>query len=143
MDFKMYVPCLFGLEGLVADELKRLNMRDVKADNGHVTFTGDKGDNTRSSVNLRTGERIMLIVGQSRASSFDELFEGVKSMSWEKFIPIDGAFPVKGHSLNSILHSIPDCQRIIKKAIVERLKSNTNYSGFRNPGQNTRYSFLL
>ena len=143
MDFKMYVPCLFGLEGLVADELKRLNMRDVKADNGHVTFTGDKGDIARANINLRTGERIMLIVGQSRASSFDELFEGVKSMSWEKFIPIDGAFPVKGHSLNSILHSIPDCQRIIKKAIVERLKSKYKLQWLQESGAKYQVQFSI
>jgi putative N6-adenine-specific DNA methylase len=143
MDFKMYVPRLFGLEGLVSDELKHLNMREVKADNGHVTFVGDKTDIARANINLRTGERVMLIVGQTKAATFDDLFEGVKAMQWEKFIPIDGAFPVKGHSLNSALHSIPDCQRIIKKAIVERLKAKYKLQWLQESGAKYQVQFAI
>ena len=116
------VPCLFGLEGLCADELKRLNMDSVRAENGRVCFSGHAIDIARANINLRTGERVLLTVGETGALSFDELFEGVRAMPWERYIPIDGVFPVKGHSLNSKLHSIPDCQSIVKKAIVERLK---------------------
>lgn len=122
MDFKMCVPSLFGLEGLVSDELKRLNMRDVCAENGRVLFTGDKRDIARANVNLATGERVLLVIGSFTAETFDQLFEGVKALPWENYVPMDGKFPVKGHALDSKLHSIPDCQSIIKKAIVERLK---------------------
>jgi len=111
------------LEGLCADELKRLKFDNVKADNGRVEFSGGESDIAKANINIRTGERVLLIVGETNANSFDELFEGVKAMPWEKYIPTDGAFPVKGHSLGSKLHSIPDCQKIIKKAVVERLRT--------------------
>ena len=123
MELDFCVPCLFGLEGLCADELKRLDMNGVRAENGRVLFTGGVAEIARANINLRTGERVLLAVGETGAHSFDGLFEGVKAMPWERYIPIDGAFPVKGHSLGSKLHSIPDCQKIIKKAVVERLKS--------------------
>ena len=123
MDYIFSVPCLFGLEGLCSDELKRLDMADVRAENGRVLFSGGVSQIARANINLRTGERVLLVVGETGANSFDELFEGVKAMQWERYIPKDGAFPVKGYSLGSKLHSIPDCQRIIKKAVVERLKS--------------------
>ena len=117
------VPCLFGLEGLAADELKRLGMNDVAAENGRVLFSGSENDIAKANINLRTGERVLLNIGKTEADSFDMLFEGVRAMPWENFIPENGEFPVKGHSLGSKLHSIPDCQKIIKKAIAERLKS--------------------
>jgi len=122
MKLKFTVPCLFGLEGLVADELRRLGHEDVKAENGRVLFSGTESDIAKANINLRTGERVLLTVGETPANSFDELFEGVRKFPWEDFIPKDGEFPVKGHSLGSKLHSIPDCQKIIKKAVVERLK---------------------
>ena len=117
------VPCLFGLEGLCADELRRLGMAGVNAKNGQVLFSGGESDIARANINLRTGERVLLVAGETPANSFDELYEGVRSMQWEMHIPADGAFPVKGHSLNSKLQSIPSCQKIIKKAVVERLKA--------------------
>jgi putative N6-adenine-specific DNA methylase len=117
---------LFGLEGLCADELRRLQFNNVKAENGRVMFSGVEGDIAKVNINLRTGERVLLVVGTTNANSFDELFEGVRAMPWEDYIPADGAFPVKGHSLGSKLHSIPDCQRIMKKAAVERLKDGHN-----------------
>jgi len=123
MELSFCIPCLFGLEGLCADELKRLELNNVKAENGRVIFSGEESDIAKANINLRTGERILIEVGQTDANSFDELFEGVKIMPWEDYIPVNGAFPVKGHSLGSKLHSIPDCQKIIKKAIVERLKT--------------------
>jgi len=123
MEISFCVPCLFGLEGLCADELKRLKFNNVKAENGQVLFSGKASDIAKANINLRTGERVLLIVGQTEANNFDELFDGTRDMPWEKYIPVDGAFLVKGHSLNSKLHSIPDCQRIIKKAVVERLRA--------------------
>ena len=123
MNLQFSIPCLFGLEGLCADELKRLKYENIITDNGRVSFTGGLNDIAKANINIRTGERVLLTVGETKAGTFDELFEGVRAMPWEQYIPADGAFPVKGHSLGSKLHSIPDCQKIIKKAVVERLKA--------------------
>jgi putative N6-adenine-specific DNA methylase len=143
MDFLMRVPTLFGLEGLVSDELKRLDMKDVRAENGRVLFTGDKADIARANINLRTGERVLLVVGAQRAESFDALFEAVRAMPWENYIPMDGAFPVKGHALDSALHSVPDCQSIIKKAIVERLRSKYKVEWFKETGAVYQVQFAI
>lgn len=115
------VPTLFGLEGLCADEMRRLSLPDVRAENGRVLCGGTPVDLARLNLNLRTGERVLLVLGSFSADTFDALFEGTKALPWERFIPADGQFPVKGHALNSNLHSIPDCQRIIKKAAATRL----------------------
>jgi putative N6-adenine-specific DNA methylase len=143
MDFLMCVPSLFGLEGLVSDELKRLDMKEVRAENGRVLFTGDKTDIARSNINLRTGERVLLVAGETRAETFDQLYEGVKAMPWEKFIPMDGAFPVKGHALDSKLHSVPDCQSIVKKAIVDRLKEKYKVEWFKETGAKYQVQFAI
>ncbi|NLA87093.1 MAG: class I SAM-dependent RNA methyltransferase [Clostridiales bacterium] len=143
MDYSMCIPSLFGLEGLVSDELKRLDMRDVRAENGRVLFAGDKNDIARANINLRTGERVLLVAGESRAETFDQLFEGVKAMPWEHFIPLDGAFPVKGHALDSKLHSVPDCQSIVKKAIVERLKQKHKVEWFKETGAKYQVQFAI
>jgi len=134
---------LFGIEAIVSDELKRLSMRDVRAENGRVLFSGNERDLARANINLATGERVLIIVGETPAKTFDELFEGVKRMPWEDLIPIDGAFPVKGHSLNSSLHSIPDCQSIIKKATVERLRAKYNVNWFNETGSRYQIQFSI
>ena len=141
--YNFCVPSLFGLEGLISDELKRLNMENVKAENGRVTFSGEKIDIARANINLRTGERVLIIVGDTFAPSFDALYEGAKSLPWENFIPVDGAFPVKGHALNSSLHSIPDCQKIIKKAVVDRLKSKYKSDWFPETGAKYQIQFSI
>ena len=143
MNHQMCVPSLFGLEGLISDELKRLDMKDVRAENGRVLFSGTDDDIARANINLRTGERVLLIIGTVRADSFDALFEGVKAMMWENYIPADGTFPVKGHSLDSKLHSIPDCQRIIKKAIVERLRDKYKIDWFAETGAKHQVQFAI
>lgn len=143
MKLEMCVPCLFGLEGLAADELRRLDMEEVKAENGRVLFSGSELDLARANINLRTGERVMVVVGRTRARTFDELFEGVKAMNWEDYVPMDGAFPVKGHSLNSALHSIPDCQRIVKKAIVEKLKQKYHTEWLKETGAKYQVQFAI
>ena len=115
------VPTLFGLESLCADEMRRLNIPEVHAENGRVLCGGTMADLPRLNLNLRTGERVLLVLGTFPAGDFDALFEGTKALPWEQFIPRNGQFPVKGHSLNSALHSIPACQSIVKKAVAERL----------------------
>ncbi len=118
---QFFVPTLFGLEGLAADELRRLNLADVRAENGHVLCTGRPGDIPRLNLNLRTGERVLLVLGSFPAPDFDALFEGVRAIPWENYLPRTASFPVKGHSLNSALHSVPACQSIVKKAVAARL----------------------
>ena len=115
------VPCLFGLEGLVGDELRRLGLEDVRAETGRVLCRGTLGDIPRLNLNLRCGERVLLLLGQFPARNFEALFQAVRDVAWEDFIPRDGQFPVKGHALSSQLHSVPDCQKIVKKAAAERL----------------------
>ena len=118
---KLAVPTLFGLEGLTADELRRLGLEEVRADNGRVTALGTPADVARLNLNLRTGERVLIELGCFLDGDFDALFEGTRALPWEQFIPLNGAFPVKGHSLNSALHAIPACQSIVKKAVAARL----------------------
>ena len=119
--FEFSVPCLFGLEGLVGDELRRLNIENVRVENGRVLFSGGVDAMAKANICLRTGERVLLILAQFEAKSFEELFQGVYRTNLEDFIPRDGQFPVKGHCLNSQLMSVPDCQAIIKKAASRRL----------------------
>ena len=115
------VPCLFGLEGLAGDELRRLNIENVRVENGRVLFSGGVDAMAKANICLRTGERVLLILAEFEAKSFEELFQGVYRTNLEDFIPRDGQFPVKGHCLNSQLMSVPDCQAIVKKAASKRL----------------------
>ena len=115
------VPCLFGLEGPAAEELRRMELTDVRAENGRVRFSGDGLSCAKANLRLRTGERVLLLLGSFAATTFDELFEGVKALPLGDYIPRDGQFPVKGYCLNSALHSVPDCQKIIKKAAAVKL----------------------
>ncbi len=119
--FTFAVPCLFGLEGLVGDELRRMGLADVQVEDRRAFFTGDFLDMARANLRLRMGERVMLLLGRFEARTFEELYQGVKALPLETVIPRDGQFPVKGYSLNSQLHSVPDCQSIVKKAAVDRL----------------------
>ena len=119
--FEFCVPCLFGLEGLAGDELRRLDMANVRVENGRVLFSGDAVSLAKANVCLRTGERVLLVLADFPARSFEELFQGVYRAPLEEFIPKDGQFPVKGHCLDSQLMSVPDCQAIVKKAASRRL----------------------
>lgn len=143
MNYKLCVPCLLGLEGPIADELKRLGLENVAAENGRVYFTGGPEAIAKANICLRIGERVLIEVGKFQALSFDDLFEGTKALPWENFIPKDGAFPVKGHSLNSKLFSVSDCQSIIKKAVVERLKSKYKLGWLQETGALYRIQFSI
>lgn len=103
------------------NELKHIGLNNVAAENGRVRFQGSEADMARANIRSRFAERILIEVGHFKAVTFDELFEGTKAVRWEDFIPKNGEFPVKGYSLNSALHSVPDCQKIIKKASSVRL----------------------
>ena len=120
-NFEFAVPTLFGLEGIAGDELRRLNLENVRVENGRVLFSGDETALARASINLRTGERLLIVLADFPAKTFEELFQGVYRANLEDYIPKNGQFPVKGHCLNSQLMSVPDCQAIIKKAASKRL----------------------
>ena len=143
MDLKLCVPCLLGLESPIADELKRLGLENVASENGRVYFTGGAEAVASANVNLRIGERVLIELGKFYARTFDELFECTKALPWEQLIPKDGAFPVKGYSLNSKLFSISDCQKIIKKAIVERLKKVYGIEWFSETGPEYQIRFSI
>lgn len=115
------VPCLFGLEGLVGDELRRMGLDNVRVEDRRVFFDGDFAAMAKANLCCRMGERVMILLGRFPVYSFEDLFQGVKHIALERFIEKDGAFPVKGYSLDSQLHSVPDCQAIVKKAAVDRL----------------------
>ena len=115
------IPTLLGVEGLTADELRRMKMENVRVENGRVFCDGEPKDIPRLNLRLRTGERVLILLGTFPAYSFEDLFEGTRKLPWERFIPDGGQFPVKGFSLNSALHSVPACQSIVKKAVATRL----------------------
>lgn len=112
----------FGIEAVVGRELKWLGYDDQMVENGRVTFAGDEAAICRSNIWLRSAERILIKVGEFKALTFDELFEGTKALPWDEWLPENAEFPVDGRSVDSKLSSVPDCQAIVKKAIVEKLK---------------------
>lgn len=123
MDMEFVIPCLLGLESLIAGEVKELGAENVRAENGRVLFSGNENILARVNICSHFSERVQILVGTFEAHTFEELFQGVKSLEWERWIGERDAFPVKGYSLNSDLFSVRDCQAISKKAVVERLKS--------------------
>ena len=137
------IPCLLGLEKLVGDEVKRLGLTGVRVENGRIFCDGTDADCARLNINLRCGARVLLVLGEFPARSFEELFQGVKAIAWEDYIPKDGAFPVKGYSITSQLHSAPACQSIVKKAMVERLKGRYGLEQFPETGAKYQVRFSL
>lgn len=142
-DHKLCVPCLFGLEGPLGNELRHMGLRDVMPENGRVRCTGTDADIARMNIRCRFGERVLLELGSFPAPTFDALFEGVKALPWADYLPADAAFPVKGYSLESALHSVPDCQKIIKKAVVESLKRRYRVGWFAETGALYQIQFSL
>ena len=127
-------PCLLGLEGLAANDLKFKGISDVRAENGRVLFSGDESTLVRANLCSSLCARVFILMAEFEARDFDALFEGVKAADWSRFIGERDAFPVKGSSLDSELNSIPACQKIIKKAVVEKLKDRYHTSWFEEDG---------
>ncbi|PID05260.1 MULTISPECIES: class I SAM-dependent RNA methyltransferase [unclassified Sporosarcina] len=127
--YNLVATAAMGLESIVASEIKDLGY-DCQTENGKVYFTGDEEAIARTNMWLRVGDRVRIIVGEFKAFTFDELFERTKALPWEEFLPVDAAFPVSGKSVKSKLFSVPDCQAIVKKAIVERLNGAYKRTGF-------------
>lgn len=142
-EMEFTVPCLFGLEGLCGDELRRQNFENVRVENGRVLFSGDETALAKANLWLRTGERVLITLGSFPARSFEELFQGVYHLPLEDFIPRDGTFPVKGHCLNSQLMSVPDCQAIVKKAASRRLGEKYGLSWLPETGNKYQLQFSI
>ena len=136
-------PCLFGLEGLLGDELRRLELENVRVEDRRVFFEGDFAAMAKANLASRMAERVMIQLADFQARSFEELFQGVKAIELERFIPKDGAFPVKGYSLNSQLHSVPDCQAIVKKAAVTRLGQHYGLGWLPETGETYQLRFSI
>ena len=132
----------FGLEGLVAGELKRMGL-PASAVNGGAMFEGSFEDAMRANLYLRTADRVLLVVGTFEAHTFEELFEGVAALPWEQYLTRDCRFPVSGNCARSQLMSVSDCQAITKKAIVRRLQEKYHVSWFEESGVTIPISVTL
>lgn len=122
-EFTLVAPCFFGTESTLSFEVRRLGAQNVQVTDGRVAFSGGPEMIAAANLNLRTAERVLLLLKTFPASTFDELFDGVNAIPWEELIPADAQFPVKGSSLSSQLSSVPACQSIVKKAVVKRLQT--------------------
>ena len=140
---RLCCPCHFGLESVLKYEITKIGGTDLKVSDGKITFTGDENVLARANICLSTAERVLIELIEFKATSFEELFQGVRAIEFERFIGIDDAFPVKGYSLNSALHSVPDCQSIVKKAAVERLKSKYGVEWFSETGASVQIKFSI
>ncbi len=127
--YTLIATAAMGIEALVAREVKSLGFEDVQVENGRVLFKADEDGIVKANLWLRTADRVKLRVGEFKATSFDELFEKTKALPWHMFIPRNGQFPVTGKSQKSKLFSVSDCQAIVKKAIVDKLKTIQNVQG--------------
>lgn len=127
--FQLVATAAMGLESIVAEEVKDLGY-ETRTENGKVFFEGDERAIARANLWLRVADRVKIVVGTFPAETFDELFENTKALPWERYLPVDANFPVSGKSVKSTLFSVPDCQAIVKKAIVERLKQAYKRIGF-------------
>ena len=142
--YTLVAPCFFGTESTLAFEVRRLGAGNVQVTDGRVTFDGDENLIARSNIGLRTAERVQLVLGRFEARSFEELFQGVRKIPFEDYIGRKDAFPVKsGWALKSQLHSIPDCQSIIKKAIVTRLQEAYGVHWFEESGPTCAIEFSI
>ena len=141
--FKLVCPCILGVEGLVAEELRDMEAQNVEPQNGRVVFDGDFSMLARTNLCSRYSERVLVLMGTFEACSFEALFQGVKALPWEKWIGKNNIFPVKGRSLSSRLSSVPDCQKIVKKAVVERLKEKYHVSWFDETDTVYQIQFLI
>ncbi len=136
-------PCLLGLEGLAANELKFRGIENVRAENGRVLFSGGYASMVRANICSSMCARVFILLAEFEARDFDTLFEGVKAADWSRFIGERDAFPVKGNSLDSALTSIPACQKIIKKAVVESLRQHYGISWFEEDGAVHQIQFRI
>lgn len=143
MTLKLVATCLFGLEHILGEEIDALGYKRISTIDGRVTFEGDITAIARCNLWLRTAERVFILLGGFRATTFTELFDGTKELPWQDFIPKNGEFPVKGHSIKSTLFSIPDCQKIIKKAVATKLSEAYKTPWLDETGEKYQIEFFI
>lgn len=143
MKFKIVCPCLFGLESVLKQEIIRMGGEDISASDGRVSFTGGVEMIARANIGLRTAERVLVCLGEFRATSFAELFDSTYALPFEQIIGKKDQFPVKGWSIDSKLHSVPDCQAIIKKAVAKRLGAHYGVAWLEESGAMCQIRFSI
>jgi len=144
MKLQLVATCLFGLEKFLGEEIDALGCKRIETIDGRVTFEGTQEDIARANIHLRLAEHIFIKLGEFDAYSFNDLFEGTKALPWESFISKYDEFPVKGHAIKSKLYSVPDCQSIVKKAVVARLSEKYGVSWFtENSGIKYQIEFFI
>ncbi|MBR1739007.1 MAG: class I SAM-dependent RNA methyltransferase [Ruminococcus sp.] len=140
---RMCVPCHFGLESVVNYEVRSVGGEDIETSDGRVCFSGSFETLAKANLRIASGERVLIELGSFPATSFEELYQGTKALELERFVGKLDAFPVKGYSLGSKLHSVPDCQRIVKKAFVDRLSRIYGISYFEETGAKRQIQFSI
>ena len=143
MKLQLVATCLFGLEHLLGEEIEALGYERISTIDGRVTFLGDEQAVALSNIFLRYAERVFIRVGSFRAETFDQLFEGTKALRWPDFIGKNDMFPVKGHSIKSKLFSIPDCQAIVKRAVVASMTERYGIARFPEEGVKYQIEFFI
>ena len=141
--YRAVATCAFGVESVLSFELRHLGFEDVEVHDGRVFFSADEAGIARANIWLRTAERVLIVLGEYTASTFDELFDGAYASDWASVIDKNDAFPVKGFSMNSTLTSVPACQSILKKAIVEKLKKQYRTQTLPETGTEKKVRFSL
>ena len=141
--YTMVAPCFFGTESTLNFEVKRLGAQNIQVTDGRVAFQGGADIIAAANLNLRTAERVLLLLATYKATTFDELFDGCYNIAWEELLPANAAFPVKGSSLSSQLSSVPACQSIVKKAIVKRLMHGHKVTALPEDGALYKVRFAL
>lgn len=140
---QLVATCMFGLEHFLGEEIDALGFKRIETIDGRILFEGKEKDVAKANINLRCAERVLICIGSFYARTFTELFDGVKSLPWENYIGRKDSFPVKGHSIKSTLFSVPDCQSIIKKAVVERISSKYGIKWFEETGVLYQIEFFI
>lgn len=133
----------FGLESVVARELNQLGYTKLKIENGRVSFVANERAVCHTNLWLRTADRVLLKMGEFKASTFEELFQQTKALPWADWLPEDAHFPVVGKSVKSTLYSVPDCQAIVKKAVVEKMKEAYGLDWFKETGPTYKIEVAL
>ncbi len=143
MKLRLVATCLFGLEKLLGEEIDALGLEREETMDGRVTFFGELSDIPRANLHLRCAEHVFVLLGRFPAVTFDQLFEGVRALPWEEWIGKYDVFPVKGHAIKSKLFSVPDCQSIVKKAVVSRLSEAYGIKWFAETGVKYQIEFFI
>lgn len=142
-NIRLIATSTFGLESCIKREAQRLGFENIKAFDGRVEFDGDESDIVKANIWMRFPSKILIKMSEFKALTFDSLFESVKALDWGSWIPVDGKFTVIGKSVKSTLHSVPDCQAIVKKAVVEKLKLKYHVDWFDETGADYKIQVAL